>query len=156
SSFQYHALYFWLTSALQVLKNSCETTYKRTCDVYNGKQGTVMRFGYFASTSRSPFVVEYGEETCFHIKTCFGAFIGDYSVAPSEEEVLVPSYEEFRIVDIVAESTKIFVLESVGHSSNLNCNAANRNQEIRVNFALISIFQVLIALLLSNFGNTIN
>ncbi|KAJ0055710.1 hypothetical protein NL108_009963 [Boleophthalmus pectinirostris] len=127
-AFQYHTLYFWLTSALQILQRACETTYRRTRSVYDGKIGTTIRFGYFASTSRNPNVVEYGEESCFHIKTCYGAYIGDYSVVPSEEEVLVPTYEKFRIVDIVSDSygelkcKKIFVLESEGYSTNLNCN----------------------------------
>ncbi|CAL1590563.1 unnamed protein product [Knipowitschia caucasica] len=145
ASFQYHALYFWITTALQVLKESCETTYKRTRDVYKGQIGSKIRFGYLTSTSRSPYVVEYGTETCFHIRTCLGAFIGNYSVAPSEEEVLVPSYEEFRIVDIVSDSygslecKKIFVLESVGFSSDLNCAAVNHSQGIRANVLLIVI-----------------
>ncbi|KAK7910201.1 hypothetical protein WMY93_014885 [Mugilogobius chulae] len=150
SSFKYHALYFWLTTALQVIPKRCETTYRRTGSVFNGKNGTAMRFGIFASTSRSSSVVEYGTETCFHIKTCFGAYIGDYSVAPKEEEVLVPSYEVFRIVNIVEKSygklecKKIFVLESEGEKSELNCQAANRNQEVRANFALIVAFQELV------------
>lgn len=152
--FQYHALYYWLASAIDILEKSCEITYKRTSNVYSGKVGATMRFGYFASSSRSPFLAEYGNETCFLIKTCFGAYIGNFSVVPSEEEVLIPSYEEFRIKDIVSDSyeefkcKKIFVLESVGHSSNLNCKAANHNPEMRADFVLILGFQLLIGLLL--------
>lgn len=151
--FQYHALYYWLATAIDTLGKSCEVTYKRTGNVYSGQVGSKMRFGYFASSSRSPFVVEYGNETCFHIKTCSGGYIGNYSVVPSEEEVLIPSYEEFQIKDIVADSyggfkcKKIFVLESVGYSSKLNCKAANHYQEIRANFVLIIAFQLLIGLL---------
>uniref|UniRef100_A0A8C6SCB4 NAD(P)(+)--arginine ADP-ribosyltransferase n=1 Tax=Neogobius melanostomus TaxID=47308 RepID=A0A8C6SCB4_9GOBI len=152
-AFQYHALYYWLATAIDILGKSCEITYKRTPNVYGGKVGTTMRFGYFASSSRSPFVVEYGSETCFHIKTCSGGYIGDYSVVPSEEEVLIPSYEEFRITDVVADSygefkcKKIFLLESVGNSSELNCKAANHNQDLIANFALIVGFQLLIGML---------
>lgn len=152
-AFQYHALYYWLATAIDILGKACEVTYKRTGNVYSGKVNTTMRFGYFASSSRSPFVVEYGNETCFYIKTCSGGYIGDYSVVPSEEEVLIPSYEEFQIKDIVADSygqfkcKKIFVLESVGYSSNLNCKAANHSQGMRANFVLIIGFQLLIKLL---------
>lgn len=151
--FEYHALYYWLATAIDILGKSCETTYKRTHNVYSGKVGATMRFGYFASSSRSPFVEEYGSETCFYIKTCSGAYIGDYSVVPSEEEVLIPSYEVFKIMDIVENSygefkcKKIFVLESVGNSSNLNCKAANHSQGIRANLVIIVGFQLLIGLL---------
>lgn len=150
--FQYHALYFWLASAIDIIGKTCEMTYKRTPYVYSGKVGTTMRFGYFASSSRSPFLLEYGSETCFYIRTCSGGFIGNYSVVPREEEVLIPSYEEFRIVDIVADSygefkcKKIFVLESVGHSSNGNCKAVNDSPELRSFFTLIVGFQLLIGL----------
>lgn len=153
--FQYHALYFWLASAIDILGKSCEMTYKRTQNIYSGKLGTTMRFGYFASSSRSPFLVEYGNETCFFIKTCSGAYIGNYSVVPSEEEVLIPSYEEFRIADYVSDSygefkcKKIFVLESVGHSSDLDCKAANHKQEMRAGFVLILGFQLLIGLMMN-------
>ncbi|KAJ0055709.1 hypothetical protein NL108_009959 [Boleophthalmus pectinirostris] len=162
SGFQYHALYFWLTSALQILQRSCETAYRRTHSVFDGKINTTMRFGQFASSSRNPNVVEYGEESCFHIKTCFGAYIGDYSVVPSEEEVLVPTYEKFRIVDIVSGSygklkcKKIFVLESEGYSTNLNCKAANHNQRIQASFALIVVLQVLVGWSLGNLGIVTN
>lgn len=153
ADFQYHALYYWLATAIDILGKSCDITYKRTPNVYSGKVGTTMRFGYFASSSRSPFLLEYGSETCFCIKTCSGGFIGKYSVVPREEEVLIPSYEKFRITDIVADSygefkcKKIFVLESVGHSSNLNCKAANYSQELRAFIALIVGLQLLIGLL---------
>lgn len=156
-AFQYHALYYWLATAIDILGTYCEITYKRSHGVYTGEVGTKMRFGYFASSSRSPFVVEYGNETCFHIKTCSGAYIGNYSVVPTEEEVLIPSFEEFQIVDIVMDSygefkcKKIFVLESVGYSSKLNCKASSHSQEMRADFALIVVFQLLIGFL-RNYG----
>uniref|UniRef100_A0A8C6WEQ0 NAD(P)(+)--arginine ADP-ribosyltransferase n=1 Tax=Neogobius melanostomus TaxID=47308 RepID=A0A8C6WEQ0_9GOBI len=152
--FQYHALYFWLTSAIQILKNSCETVYRRTPNVYNGQKGQIMRFGYFASTSRKPDLFDFGSETCFHIETCYGAYIDKYSVIEGEEEVLVPSYEVFQVIDMVSNShgdlrdcKKIFVLKSVGNSSILNCKAANHNQQIRSNLKLMLVFQLLIGLL---------
>lgn len=161
ADFQYHALYYWLATAIDMLGKSCEITYKRTPYVYTGEVGTTIRFGYFASSSRSPFLLEYGSETCFYIRTCQGGFIGKYSTFPSEEEVLIPSYEEFTITDIVADSygefkcKKIFVLESAGHSSKLNCKAANSSREIRAFLSLIIGLQLLIGILW-NCGNRIN
>lgn len=74
-SFKYHALYFCLVSAIQILKNSCETTYRRTKDIYNGEINQNMRFGYFASSSQKPDLVQFGNDTCLHITTCYGAYI---------------------------------------------------------------------------------
>uniref|UniRef100_A0A8C6S5J1 NAD(P)(+)--arginine ADP-ribosyltransferase n=1 Tax=Neogobius melanostomus TaxID=47308 RepID=A0A8C6S5J1_9GOBI len=134
-SFQYHALYFWLTTAIQILKNS----------FFNGQKGQKMRFGHFASTSRKPNLSHFGSETCFHIETCYGAYIDKYSVFEGEEEVLVPSYEVFKVTDIVSNShgdlrdcKKIFVLKSTEeYRSTLNCKAAAL--QIRSNLKLMLI-----------------
>lgn len=158
-SFKYHALYFWLVSAIQILKNSCETTYRRTNDIYTGKINQNMRFGYFASSSRKPNLLQFGNETCFHIRTCHGAYIEKYSIIAGEDEVLIPPYEVFKVTKIVKNSygslqncKKIFVLESVGTKSNLNCKATNlytenHNEQKRASFPLIFGLQLLIALL---------
>ncbi|KAJ0055714.1 hypothetical protein NL108_009970 [Boleophthalmus pectinirostris] len=158
TAFQYHALYFWITSALQIM-NSCQTTYRRTKNVYNGIVNTTMRFGNLASSSLRPNMndIIFGSVTCFHIKTCLGAYIGNFSTYPSEEEVLIPPYETFKIIKIVATSygalkcNKIFVLESVGHKSNLNCKAVSHNQGTRANIPLILGFQLLIGLIWNHF-----
>lgn len=156
-SFEYHSLYFWLISAVQTINKSCEITYRRTPDAYSGKINQKMRFGYFASSSRNANHRGFGRETCFHIKTCSGAYIKPYSTYPGEEEVLIPPYEVFRVTDIVSNSyqelnncNKIFVLEHVEDKSTLNCKAVNHSQHIRANLTLILGVQVLIVLLWNN------
>ncbi|KAK7910192.1 hypothetical protein WMY93_014876 [Mugilogobius chulae] len=133
NAFNYHALHFWLTTALNTInpKRLCRTTYRRCKTKFTGVIGQPMRFGSFTSTSKKTNLIQFGIETCFQIKTCFGAPIQDYSALSSEEEVLVPPYEKFRIDHIARDSygalnncKNIFVLESVGYKSNLNCKAA--------------------------------
>ncbi|KAK7910202.1 hypothetical protein WMY93_014886 [Mugilogobius chulae] len=136
-AFQYHASYYWLTTAvqhLQHLRKSCETAYRRSDLVYEGEEKQIIRFGFFASSSRSPNMVGFGEETCFHIKTCLGAHIGYYTNDSSIYEVLIPPYEKFKVIKILSGTpldpfvsygylrrcNKIFVLESVGSESRLN------------------------------------
>uniref|UniRef100_A0A8C6S956 NAD(P)(+)--arginine ADP-ribosyltransferase n=1 Tax=Neogobius melanostomus TaxID=47308 RepID=A0A8C6S956_9GOBI len=105
-AFPYHALHFWLTSAIQILnaKKRCRTTYRRTKTVYTGKENTEMRFGYFASSSKATDLISFGTVTCFHIKTCYGAYIKNYSKQGDEKEVLIPPYEKFKIKKIAKES----------------------------------------------------
>ncbi|XP_072307471.1 ecto-ADP-ribosyltransferase 5-like [Eucyclogobius newberryi] len=145
-AFQYHALYFWITTALQILREPCQTTYRRTNIVINGNKGDKIRFGQFASSSKHPNLSGFGSKTCFHIKTCLGVYIQKYSIYP-EQEVLIPSFEMFEIVHVAYGSyeglkcNKIFVLNHVTapKQTKLNCKAANHNQPIRANVPLILI-----------------
>uniref|UniRef100_A0A8C6S8C6 NAD(P)(+)--arginine ADP-ribosyltransferase n=1 Tax=Neogobius melanostomus TaxID=47308 RepID=A0A8C6S8C6_9GOBI len=133
SAFQYHTLHFWLISALEILKikKPCYTTYRRTNDVYKGGVNNIIRFGSFASSSKEPNLLQFGKKTCFHIRTCFGANLKDYSAFNKDErEVLIPPYEMFKIVKIekgsyekMTKCNTIFVLEEEGNLSNLNCEA---------------------------------
>uniref|UniRef100_A0A8C6S6L7 NAD(P)(+)--arginine ADP-ribosyltransferase n=1 Tax=Neogobius melanostomus TaxID=47308 RepID=A0A8C6S6L7_9GOBI len=99
----------------------CRITYRRK-----------VRFGSFTSTSKEPNLLQFGKKTCFHIQTCFGAYLKDYSVlGKHEREVLIPPYEMFKIVKITKGSYEkmtncntIFVLKNAGNLSNLNCKAA--------------------------------
>ncbi|XP_055004104.1 erythroblast NAD(P)(+)--arginine ADP-ribosyltransferase-like [Boleophthalmus pectinirostris] len=131
--FPYHALHFWITSALQVINadnnKPCQTTYRRTNNKYTGEVNQQMRFGYFASSSTDPDQITFGRETCFYTETCFGANIKSYSRL-DEDEVLIPPYETFKITEIAEGSykemkdcKKVFVLKSTGKLSNLNCKA---------------------------------
>ncbi|XP_055012366.1 ecto-ADP-ribosyltransferase 4-like [Boleophthalmus pectinirostris] len=131
NEFTYHALHYWLTTALQKLKsNTCRITYHRSKDAFTGELNHEIRFGYFASSSTSPSKIHFGIKTCFQIETCLGASIKDYSLYAGEDEVLILPYEKFKITEIAKDTyqklkkcEKIYVLKSTGSQSNLNCKA---------------------------------
>ncbi|XP_045903300.1 erythroblast NAD(P)(+)--arginine ADP-ribosyltransferase-like [Micropterus dolomieu] len=135
SSFQFHSLHFLLTSAIQILNRNfhCHTTYRRTRDKFSGKVNQIIRFGSFTSSSYRTDLKQFGYITCFKIKTCLGAFLKNYSSIPEEKEVLIPPYEMFKITKTIKGKSKIqglddckivYVVESAGCKSNLNCKAA--------------------------------
>lgn len=127
SKFKFHHLYVFLTSAVQTLKQQqpCLTSYRRSDIQFIGKDGERIRFGSFASSSKRTDRINFGTKTCFQIKTCDGAFLGDFSVYPDEEEVLIPPYEVFKIIKVQPAGLKncevLFVLESSGCKSEMNC-----------------------------------
>nr|XP_020482106.1 ecto-ADP-ribosyltransferase 4-like [Labrus bergylta] len=134
-SFQFHSLHFLLTSAIQILNSNykCHTTYRRTRSLFSGNVGQIIRFGSFASSSYLNNLTDFGNETCFKIKTCSGAYLGDYSAIDGEEEVLIPPYEMFTVTKKVLgplnygellDCEVVYWLESAGLRSRLNCKAA--------------------------------
>lgn len=134
TSFPYHSLHFWLTSAVQILSNTnCHTSYRRTDRALRGSVNQIMRFGSFASSSKKKTLEQFGKKTCFKIQTCYGAFLKhSSSLGKAEMEVLIPPYEKFKIVKEtrglevkgLEDCEVVYTLESAGIESNLNCNAA--------------------------------
>ncbi|XP_070684467.1 ecto-ADP-ribosyltransferase 5-like [Pempheris klunzingeri] len=135
TSFPFHSLHFWMTSAVQILSNNkgCRTTYRRTQVKLTGKVNKLIRFGFFASSSYRTDMNQFGNKTCFKIKTCLGAFLNKYSaLGKHEEEVLIPPYEMFKIigkkkgryVEGLHDCKDVYTLESAGSHTNLNCNVA--------------------------------
>ncbi|XP_042259647.1 T-cell ecto-ADP-ribosyltransferase 1-like [Thunnus maccoyii] len=147
STFQFHSLHFWLTTAIQTLNrnNSCNTAYRRTNVAFTGNVNDIIRFGIFASSSKRTDLTRFGSKTCFKIKTCSGAYLKNYSWFPKEEEVLIPPYETFNITNIIEgrgtfpvlmDCEKVFVLESeqkdvsnLNRTSNLNSKATQLMRE---------------------------
>uniref|UniRef100_A0A3Q1HDE3 NAD(P)(+)--arginine ADP-ribosyltransferase n=1 Tax=Anabas testudineus TaxID=64144 RepID=A0A3Q1HDE3_ANATE len=133
TSFQFHSFHFWLTSALQIInRKKCHTTYRRTDGTFTGWVNQLMRFGSFTSSSYKTTLTNFGRNTCFQITTCSGAYLKYYSYfGDSEQEVLVPPYEVFRIVEVkpgylvwgLADCRSVYTLTSVGVKSSLNCKA---------------------------------
>ncbi|XP_055012785.1 ecto-ADP-ribosyltransferase 5-like [Boleophthalmus pectinirostris] len=143
--FKYHALHYWLTTAIQKLNSAktCQTTYRRSPRLtFTGKLNQEIRFGQFTSTSFNPNLISFGTITCFQIKTCLGASIKDYSSIPNEDEVLIPPYEMFKITQIVEgkdygklkNCRKIFVLKSTGSQSfGISCDHSLSGGRVEVN-----------------------
>ncbi|XP_028988568.1 ecto-ADP-ribosyltransferase 5-like isoform X2 [Betta splendens] len=135
AGFPFHTLYFWLTSAVQLLNNNkkCHTTFRRTNLDFTGKVSGEVRFGSFASSSYKPTLVDFGNKTCFRIRTCLGASLRSFSVVKEEEEVLIAPYEIFKItakkkgcdVPELVGCRVVYMLQSVGLLSNLNCKLVN-------------------------------
>ncbi|XP_018534530.1 T-cell ecto-ADP-ribosyltransferase 1 [Lates calcarifer] len=131
TSFPFHFMHFWLTSAIQILSDNmnCHTTYRRTNLHFTAKLNHIVRFGFFASSSFKTTLYRFGKKTCFEIKTCSGAFLGNYSyLGTEEEEVLIPPYELFMVakgprVEGLSDCEVVIILQSVGVQSNLNCKA---------------------------------
>uniref|UniRef100_A0A3Q3ISA1 NAD(P)(+)--arginine ADP-ribosyltransferase n=1 Tax=Monopterus albus TaxID=43700 RepID=A0A3Q3ISA1_MONAL len=137
SSFQFHSLHYLLASAIQILNNkyTCRTTYRRTKFKFTGNVNHKIRFGSFASSSLKTTLTRFGDESCFQIKTCLGAYLNNYSALNSyEEEVLIPPYEVFKITKIITEDNNIeglsdckvvYILKHEGVKSQLNCKVAH-------------------------------
>lgn len=139
TTFGYHALHFFLTSALQTLnahkpvEKRCLTGFRRanssfSQDVLNKE----IRFGSFTSSSLGSYPKPeiFGDKSCFEIFTCLGAEITHYSkFKDGEREVLIPPYEIFKVTSIEKrEDMKSLPCEVVykvkstcKYLSNLNC-----------------------------------
>ncbi|XP_067145611.1 ecto-ADP-ribosyltransferase 5-like [Apteryx mantelli] len=127
--FQYKAMHYYLTRALQVLRQDCTSTYRP--EEYRGvfrlhlhPQGKTVRFGRFTSTSLDKQeAMKFGTDTFFTIHTCYGVPISRLSFMPREQEVLIPPYECFRVVSFARSGrSNEFVLHSQNStSSRYNC-----------------------------------
>lgn len=138
STFKYHTLHFWLTTAIQILSSNqgCQTSYRRTSSEYTGDLNGIVRFGMFASSSKAKDATRFGSKTCFEIETCAGADLKHYPYrGTDEDEVLIPPYETFEITQIIdgkgefkdmPDCERVFILKSKRNNvSNLDCKAAN-------------------------------
>ncbi|KAM4750119.1 NAD(P)(+)--arginine ADP-ribosyltransferase 2-like [Anableps anableps] len=133
TSFPYHTLHFYLTMALRSLKpkaKKCVTTYRRANYKFQTAINRKFRFGAFTSSSSGSYPPpEFGEKSCFEIYTCFGADISRFSKFESENEVLIPPYEVFKVTDIKERSKQnnlpcevVYKVQSTKTKcSNLNC-----------------------------------
>ncbi|XP_073712855.1 ecto-ADP-ribosyltransferase 5-like [Misgurnus anguillicaudatus] len=130
--FAWYSLYFFLTQAIQTLKiTECTLTYRFTRDTFiETVLNQEIRFGFFASSSLDRLTNVFGNVSCFEINTCYGANVTKYSQKPHEQEILIPPYEKFNVTDIKTTDwcKTVFVLESTGIESNLNCAKKKRNQ----------------------------
>ena len=97
---------------------------------------TEMRFGGFASSSRRTNLKGFGNTSCFEIKTCYGAYIKKYSVLKHKEEVLIPPYETFKIMekiegrDNILTCDVLYKLTSTETKTNLNCKVASQQSKL--------------------------
>ncbi|XP_050777664.1 ecto-ADP-ribosyltransferase 5-like [Gopherus flavomarginatus] len=123
-NFQFKAFHYYLTRALQVLRNGCNVMYNMM--LYRGTKSQYMgsglvRFGYFSSSSIRKDVAEsFGKTTFFTIHSCFGVEIRNLSQHPYQEEVLIPVHEIFNVAQ--GQGNNHFILRSTNRTcSHFNC-----------------------------------
>ncbi|MEQ2187815.1 hypothetical protein GOODEAATRI_008475 [Goodea atripinnis] len=118
--FRFHFLYFYLTDSIRALNqnhSACRTVYLRTWKRFD--QNIInanIRFGAFtwAVSSKQSFKVN-GNVSCFEIQTCFGADITHYSSTKHMGQVLIPTYEVFKVTDVLTKDpwcTVVYKLQS--------------------------------------------
>ncbi|XP_050570174.1 NAD(P)(+)--arginine ADP-ribosyltransferase 2-like [Cygnus atratus] len=126
--FPFKTLHFLLTEALRTLRDA----QGHNCyHVYRGVKGILftahlqqtVRFGQFTSTSlKKEAAQKFGQDTFFFVYTCYGVPIKQFSFYPGENEVLIPPYETFKVVNVTRQfSRSIIHLRSLVARSTYNC-----------------------------------
>ncbi|XP_006032144.1 ecto-ADP-ribosyltransferase 5-like [Alligator sinensis] len=128
-TFPFKALHYYLSRALQLLREDCGRTYRN--QLYRGVRSIrfnppgagPVRFGQFTSSSLDAAVSRsYGNATFFILHSCFGAHIEALSSFPFEKEVLIPPGEVFAVSNVTRQGDgNVLVL----HSTNRTCSHFN-------------------------------
>ncbi|XP_029771206.1 GPI-linked NAD(P)(+)--arginine ADP-ribosyltransferase 1 [Suricata suricatta] len=129
--FSFKTLHFLLTEALQLLGKGQRSP--QCHQVFRGVHGlrfrpavpgATVRLGGFASASlQNVAAQQFGEDTFFGIWTCLGAPIKGYSFFPGEDEVLIPPFETFQVINASrqAQGPARIYLRALGKRSTYNC-----------------------------------
>ncbi|XP_023369120.1 ecto-ADP-ribosyltransferase 3 [Otolemur garnettii] len=121
-SFQFKALHFYLTRALQLLRRSCDDSYKNV--VYRASQNTSFTFGGLNQARFGRFTLAYSAKpqaandqlTVLSINTCFGVAVEKFFDKESEKITLIPLNEVFQVSREGAGNTLIL------QSTNKTCS----------------------------------
>ncbi|XP_046583121.1 NAD(P)(+)--arginine ADP-ribosyltransferase 2-like [Haliotis rubra] len=119
-SFQvFHYLLINAIEKLRLRQTLPEYLYRGDKKKYSINNGTEMRFPGYTSTSSEYSVAENfrgSTGTLIRLKgVTFGADIVQFSVFPSEAEVLIPLYERFKVTNLDTDSKgPIIFLQSIG------------------------------------------
>ncbi|XP_052033295.1 GPI-linked NAD(P)(+)--arginine ADP-ribosyltransferase 1 isoform X1 [Apodemus sylvaticus] len=128
--FPFKTLHFLLTEALQLLRShrsrGCQQVYRGVHGLRfrPAGPGATVRLGGFASASlKNVAAQQFGEDTFFGIWTCLGAPIRGYSFFPEEEEVLIPPFETFQVINTSrpTQGPARIYLRALGKRSTYNC-----------------------------------
>ncbi|ETE59517.1 Erythroblast NAD(P)(+)--arginine ADP-ribosyltransferase, partial [Ophiophagus hannah] len=126
--FHYKAFHFLLTRALHLLgitaEPRCHKVYRGVRSIrFTSERAKLVRFGQFTSSSRSnESALHFGTDSFFTIETCYGINIKNYSFFPGEEEVLIPPFEKFKVVNFTrGQQTNFIHLLSLEDESVYNC-----------------------------------
>ncbi|NXN24195.1 NARE ribosyltransferase, partial [Nycticryphes semicollaris] len=126
--FHFKVLHFLLTQALSNLWKAqprrCHRVYRGVLGIrFTARLQDLVRFGQFTSTSlQNKSALDFGQDTFFSVNTCYGVPIRDFSLYPSEEEVLIPPYERFEVINITKHGDRTCIhLHSRDTFSNYSC-----------------------------------
>ncbi|XP_040440243.1 GPI-linked NAD(P)(+)--arginine ADP-ribosyltransferase 1 [Falco naumanni] len=127
-AFQFKVLHFLLSEALCTLRDAqphhCHHVYRGIHGIrFTAQRHQSIRFGHFTSTSlQNESTLPFGRDTFFSVETCYGVPIRDFSFFPEEEEVLIPPFETFQVIDITHDGDRALIqLRSQGALSTYNC-----------------------------------
>ncbi|XP_036708738.1 ecto-ADP-ribosyltransferase 3 isoform X1 [Balaenoptera musculus] len=101
--FQFKAFHFYLSKALQLLRRSCENSYKNV--VYSVRQTTLFTFGGLNQVRLGHFTLAYStkpqvandQDVLLTINTCFGIAVEKFFDKESERIILIPLNEVFHV-----------------------------------------------------------
>ncbi|XP_066444611.1 GPI-linked NAD(P)(+)--arginine ADP-ribosyltransferase 1 isoform X2 [Eleutherodactylus coqui] len=127
-NFRFKVLHYYLTKALQVLDGvetpACHEVFRGIRGIkFKSESRKPVRFGQFTSSSKNDQnALQFGEDTFFSIRTCYGVNIKNFSFFPGEEEVLIPPFEKFKVTNFTrGRERNIIALQSMEKSSVYNC-----------------------------------
>ncbi|XP_063274998.1 erythroblast NAD(P)(+)--arginine ADP-ribosyltransferase-like isoform X2 [Prinia subflava] len=127
-AFPFKVLHFLLTAAVAELRAArarprCLRVFRGADARFAAAPGRLVRFGQFASATLLKSVSDsYGTATTFEVDTCHGADIRNFSNYPEEEEVLIPPFETFEVVNVTHRGNGTDIrLRSHGVHSTYNC-----------------------------------
>ncbi|XP_040391310.1 erythroblast NAD(P)(+)--arginine ADP-ribosyltransferase-like isoform X1 [Cygnus olor] len=128
-SFHFKTLHFLLTEALRTLREAqdvqdCHTVYRGIKDIrFTAQLHQTVRFGQFASASLKKEVAQkFGNDTLFSVHTCYGVSIRNFSFYPDQDEVLIPPFEVFKVINFTRDRDGNFIhLRSHAVHSTYNC-----------------------------------
>ncbi|KAM6157779.1 GPI-linked NAD(P)(+)--arginine ADP-ribosyltransferase 1 [Rhynchocyon petersi] len=132
--FSFKTLHFLLTEALQLLgRGQCRQVFRGVTGLRfrPAGPGATVRLGGFASASlQNTAAQNFGQDTFFGIWTCLGAPIKGYSFFPGEEEVLIPPFETFQVINASrpAQGPARIYLRALGKRSTYNCEYIKEKQ----------------------------
>ncbi|XP_054495586.2 erythroblast NAD(P)(+)--arginine ADP-ribosyltransferase-like [Agelaius phoeniceus] len=128
NNFHFKTLHFLLTQALVTLRQAqnsqCHQVFRGVRDVrFKARRGQRVRFGQFTSTSlRKEIALRFGTDTIFLVLTCHGVDVRQFSKYPTEEEVLIPPFETFQVIQVTWDGRRTWIwLRSAGTYSRYNC-----------------------------------